>query len=57
METNNSRELKITRILNATPELVFKTFTEVEHLAHWWGPAGMKLEVITLDVRNGGKFH
>ncbi|MES2565612.1 MAG: SRPBCC domain-containing protein [Bacteroidota bacterium] len=57
METKKSNELVITRLLNASQELVFKTFTEAGHLAHWWGPKGMKLEVINLDVRNGGKFH
>ncbi len=57
METKKSSELIITRTLNAPLELVFKTFTEAEHLAHWWGPAGMKLEVIWIDVKVDGKFH
>lgn len=57
MEIEKPKALIITRVMNATPELAFKTFTEAEHLTHWWGPAGMKLEVISLDVRNGGKFH
>lgn len=57
METKKSNELVITRLLNASPEMVFKTFTEAEHLAHWWGPKGMKLEVIKCDVRQGGHFH
>ena len=57
METKNPKELFISRVLDAPRELVFKTFIEAEHLAHWWGPAGLKLEVVTLDVRNGGKFH
>jgi uncharacterized protein YndB with AHSA1/START domain len=50
-------ELVITRIFNAPRELVFKAFTEKEHLAHWWGPAGCKLKVIGLDLRPGGFFH
>ncbi|MCD6019478.1 MAG: polyketide cyclase [Bacteroidetes bacterium] len=57
METKKSNELVITRILNAPPDVVFKTFTEAEHLAHWWGPKGMKLEVIKCEVRQGGHFH
>ncbi len=57
METKNTKELVITREFNAPKTLVFKVFTEAEHLQHWWGPVGFKLEVITLDVRAGGKFH
>ncbi|MBI3520233.1 MAG: SRPBCC domain-containing protein [Bacteroidetes bacterium] len=57
MESKNAKELIITREFNAPKELVFKVFTEAKHLAHWWGPVGFKLEVITLDVRSGGKFH
>jgi uncharacterized protein YndB with AHSA1/START domain len=57
METKKSEELVIRRLLNAPPDLVFKTFTEAEHLAHWWGPKGMKLQVIKCDLRQGGKFH
>lgn len=48
--------LFITRALNAPRELVYRVWTEAEHLEKWWGPAGMKLEVKQLDVRPGGKF-
>jgi len=57
METKSNKELVIKRVLNAPRELVFKTFTEAEHLAHWWGPKGMKLEVIKCDVKKDGRFH
>jgi uncharacterized protein YndB with AHSA1/START domain len=57
METKNANELIITRVINAPRTLIFKAFTEAEHLAHWWGPVGFKLEVIKLDVRAGGTFH
>lgn len=53
----NPKELLMSCLLDAPCEQVFKTFTEAAHLAHWWGPAGMKLEVIKLEVRNGGLFH
>jgi uncharacterized protein YndB with AHSA1/START domain len=57
METKKPKEFVITRTFNAPRALVFKAFTEAAHLVHWWGPVGFKLEVITLDVRAGGKFH
>jgi uncharacterized protein YndB with AHSA1/START domain len=50
-------ELVITRIVNAPRELVYQVWTEPEHLAAWWGPTGMELTVVSLDVRPGGLFH
>lgn len=50
-------ELVITRIFDAPKELIFKTLTEAKHLANWWGPKGLQLEVISIDVKPGGIFH
>lgn len=50
-------EMVITRSFEAPRELVFKVWTEAEHLAQWWGPKGMSLRVSTLDLRPGGIFH
>lgn len=50
-------ELVITRTFDAPRELVFKAFTESEHLQHWWGPKGWILSVSTLELRPGGIFH
>lgn len=47
----------ISRTFNAPRELVFKVWTEAEHLMHWWGPTGMSLEVKKLELRPGGMFH
>jgi uncharacterized protein YndB with AHSA1/START domain len=54
---SNENEFTITRIFNAPRELVFKVFTQAEHLAHWWGPKGFQIEVHRLELRPGGKFH
>ncbi|MBX7094578.1 MAG: SRPBCC domain-containing protein [Flavobacteriales bacterium] len=51
------KPFKIVRTLKAPRELVFEAFTQEQHLKHWWGPTGMQLEVIKLDVREGGSFH
>lgn len=51
-----SNELTITREINAPRDLVFKAFTQAEHLAHWWGPKGFKLIVSSLDLRPDGVF-
>jgi uncharacterized protein YndB with AHSA1/START domain len=55
--TNQDSELVITRIFNAPRELVFKAWTELEHLKHWWGPKGFSLSVSKFDIRPGGVFH
>ena len=51
------KEFVITRILNAPRELVFKVWTEAEHMERWWGPKGLSLSVAKLDPRPGGIFH
>jgi uncharacterized protein YndB with AHSA1/START domain len=50
-------ELVITRTFDAPRELVFKAWTESEHLKHWWGPKGFTFGVSKLDLRPGGVFH
>jgi uncharacterized protein YndB with AHSA1/START domain len=52
-----STQIKITHTFNAPRELVFKAFTESEHLKNWWGPKGWTLEVSISDFRPGGVFH
>jgi uncharacterized protein YndB with AHSA1/START domain len=48
------RELIIERVLDAPRELVFQTWTDPKHLAHWWGPKGFTNPVCELDLRSGG---
>jgi len=48
------RELVITRIFNAPCRLVFKMWTEPEHLVRWWGPSGFTTISGRMDVRTGG---
>ena len=49
-----AREIIITRLLKAPRELVFKVWTEQEHLAQWWGPDGFTTTVHSMDLRKGG---
>ena len=48
------RELVITRILEAPRRLVFKMWTEPEHLVRWWGPRGFATISSRMNVRPGG---
>jgi uncharacterized protein YndB with AHSA1/START domain len=49
-----NRELIISRLLNAQRELVWKVFTEPEHIKNWWGPDGFTNTIFKMDVRPGG---
>jgi uncharacterized protein YndB with AHSA1/START domain len=48
------RELGLTRRVKAPRELVFAAWTEVKHLAQWWGPKGFTNPRCEADVRPGG---
>jgi uncharacterized protein YndB with AHSA1/START domain len=50
------RVLKITRVFDAPRSLVFKAWTESEHMARWWGPRGFKSTVLKNDLRPGGAY-
>jgi len=52
-----SEELVITRSFDAPRDLVFKVWTDVAHLAKWWGPKGAKMKHTALDLKPGGTFH
>ncbi|WP_219837979.1 SRPBCC domain-containing protein [Paenibacillus sp. R14(2021)] len=56
-QPGNVEELVLTRTLNAPRELVFKVFTEAEHLLKWWGPKGLTMEAAKVELRPGGLFH
>lgn len=54
--TEGSRELTISRFINAPPAKVWKAWSTPEHLAQWWIPAPIECQVIKLDLRPGGGF-
>jgi uncharacterized protein YndB with AHSA1/START domain len=53
-ESMADRELVTSRLLNAPRELVFRAFTEADHLARWWGPKGFTNTFHEFDPRLGG---
>lgn len=46
----------VSRVFGAPRDLVYRTLTEPEHLAHWWGSAGCTLTTCKVDLRRGGEF-
>ena len=49
--------LTLSRTYNAPRDLVFKVWTECEHMSGWWGPKGWSLSYCKIDLRPGGLFH
>ncbi|MFS0659601.1 SRPBCC domain-containing protein [Niallia alba] len=49
--------LVLEREFDAPKTLVFKAFSEEEHLKKWWGPRGWILTVCTIDFRVNGVWH
>jgi uncharacterized protein YndB with AHSA1/START domain len=52
----SSRELVITRILDAPREVVFEAWIDPKQMAKWWGPKGFTNPVCEMDVRAGGSL-
>lgn len=49
-------EYKITRVFNASRELVFKAWTDPKYVKQWWGPANFTAPFCEIDFRVGGEF-
>ena len=51
------RSFVITRTVDAPRDLVFKVWTEGEHLQKWFGPKGSTIFAGNNDFRPGGMYH
>ncbi len=49
-------EIVSTRIINFPIELVFKAWSEPNHLKNWWGPKGFTNTFEEFDFREGGRW-
>src|SRR6202795_4626107 len=48
------REIRGTRVFHAPRELVWKVWTEPEHIGKWWGPNGFTTTTHKMEVKAGG---
>jgi len=48
--------ITMVRVFDAPRELVFRAWTDPEHLAQWWGPHGFTNPVCEVDLRPGGAW-
>lgn len=56
LSTKPECEIVSSRVLNNPQELVFRAWTEPEHLKNWWGPAGFTNTFHAFDLQPGGKW-
>ena len=50
------QDIVITRTFDAPRELVWKAWTDCEHLKKWWGPKDFTSPTCKMDVRVGGTY-
>lgn len=53
---DKNKEVHIERTLNAPRELVFKAWSEREHLANWYAPDNAEITVYKFNFEVGGMF-
>ena len=54
LKPNNERELVLARIIDATPEQVFRAWTTPERFPDWFCPKPWRAECEKMDLRPGG---
>ena len=52
-----TEEFVISRVFDAPRDLLWRCFTDAEHMKQWWGPKGFKVLVSKMDLRVGGTYH
>lgn len=56
MDISSKKKLRLTRIINAPRELVYKAFTNREMLMQWWGPYHFENSECEIESKVNGKF-
>ncbi len=58
IERKSDRELVVTRVFDAPPEIVFKAWSQADLFGQWWVPRGAPMTLLSceMDVRTGGKY-
>ncbi len=54
--TPSDREVVIQRVFDAPRELVWKAWTDPQHVMRWWGPKGFTAPSCRIDFREGGSY-
>jgi len=55
-QTVRKEDLVVTRIIDAPIEVVWKAWTDPDHVRRWWGPKYYTSPSCKIDLREGGKY-
>jgi len=56
-QVHGRASVTINRLMDAPVDLMWKVWTEPEHLKAWWGPRIFTAPVCEVDLRVGGRMH
>ena len=56
MSIQAATSLRISRLIQAGPDTVFRAWTQPEQLKQWSAPEGITLEAVEVDLRVGGRY-
>lgn len=54
--TANANEIRIIRVYDAPVSLVWEAFTDLRHVAQWWGPRGFTITTHNKALKTGGTW-
>lgn len=55
-ESTETRELTVSRVIDASPERIYEAFIDPDELAKWMHPDGFRAEVHELEPEEGGTY-
>jgi uncharacterized protein YndB with AHSA1/START domain len=56
MSTDTGTFLRVARLVNATPDRVFRAWTDPADLVHWSSPEGVEVDDVQVDLTVGGRY-
>jgi uncharacterized protein YndB with AHSA1/START domain len=56
MENTESREMRISAVLDAPADLVWKVWSKPEYVSNWWGPDGFTSTIQKMNFYEGGEW-
>jgi uncharacterized protein YndB with AHSA1/START domain len=51
-----TREISNEKVFDAPRELVWKAWTDPDHIRHWWGPIGFTTTTAQFEFKPGGQW-
>jgi uncharacterized protein YndB with AHSA1/START domain len=55
--STSGKDFVLSRVFDASHDLVWQSFTDPERMNQWWGPKGVKILKAKMDLRPGGSYH